>query len=530
MKKINFIKKVTPLSADTFNQMQNNIEEEFNQVDSQLAQKASQQEVNNTFNQMQNNIEEEFSKVNSQLSDIAIVLSGINDGEDITNKLHLAIDNAISGSTIKIPKGTYLYNKSKVITKPINIISDGATLKTTTNNFDVFFSFQNINNFFIQGIIFDNNLKGRTCIDVINCNDFEISKCFFTGYSAEYGYYHTDSAIRVSGSSKNVRIFNNTFVNWGSQYDNATETLNRCITINDTVERVFIDNNVFREVNQAIVTVGKNVLITNNIFDGVKDNCVYGGYKNMVISNNYIRNGYDEGLVVQGDNVIISNNVIVDCPNKAIAINNPIKNLTIIGNIIDNSNITKGQFIYYRDFSITVENCLITDNQFTQPNQVNNYSYFAFGHVTNLKFKDNVINAKFLNTQKIIQIAGNTTGEIANNRFIGVADSDVSAFTVFVEAGYTYDVIYEDNEHINCRGTQGGLILKNQIVQTNVGPYSQNRNKNSVVWSDSAPARGSWQKGDICYNTNPVAGGYLGWVCVSAGTPGTWKTFGVISS
>ena len=36
MKKINFIKKVTPLSADTFNQMQNNIEEEFSQVNSQL--------------------------------------------------------------------------------------------------------------------------------------------------------------------------------------------------------------------------------------------------------------------------------------------------------------------------------------------------------------------------------------------------------------------------------------------------------------------------------------------------------------
>lgn len=49
MKKINFIKKVTPLSADTFNQMQNNIEEEFSQVNSQLAQKASKDEVTNVM-------------------------------------------------------------------------------------------------------------------------------------------------------------------------------------------------------------------------------------------------------------------------------------------------------------------------------------------------------------------------------------------------------------------------------------------------------------------------------------------------
>ncbi len=40
MKKINFINKVTPLRADTFNRMQNNIEEEFNEVNSQLAERA----------------------------------------------------------------------------------------------------------------------------------------------------------------------------------------------------------------------------------------------------------------------------------------------------------------------------------------------------------------------------------------------------------------------------------------------------------------------------------------------------------
>lgn len=48
MKKINFIKKVTPLSADTFNQMQNNIEEEFSQVNSQLAEISTQTQKNIT--------------------------------------------------------------------------------------------------------------------------------------------------------------------------------------------------------------------------------------------------------------------------------------------------------------------------------------------------------------------------------------------------------------------------------------------------------------------------------------------------
>lgn len=46
----------------------------------------------------------------------------------------------------------------------------------------------------------------------------------------------------------------------------------------------------------------------------------------------------------------------------------------------------------------------------------------------------------------------------------------------------------------------------------------------------AAPTTGSWLVGDIVYNTNPTAGGYVGWICVTAGTPGTWKTFGAISA
>ena len=36
--------------------------------------------------------------------------------------------------------------------------------------------------------------------------------------------------------------------------------------------------------------------------------------------------------------------------------------------------------------------------------------------------------------------------------------------------------------------------------------------------------------GDVVYNSAPTAGGYIGWVCVVAGTPGTWKRFGQIES
>jgi hypothetical protein len=45
----------------------------------------------------------------------------------------------------------------------------------------------------------------------------------------------------------------------------------------------------------------------------------------------------------------------------------------------------------------------------------------------------------------------------------------------------------------------------------------------------AAPGSGTWARGDIVLNTDPVAGGFIGWVCTAAGTPGTWKSWGAIS-
>ena len=44
------------------------------------------------------------------------------------------------------------------------------------------------------------------------------------------------------------------------------------------------------------------------------------------------------------------------------------------------------------------------------------------------------------------------------------------------------------------------------------------------------PTIGTFNIGDICWNTAPNAGSYIGWVCVTAGGPGQWAPFGMIAS
>ncbi len=53
---------------------------------------------------------------------------------------------------------------------------------------------------------------------------------------------------------------------------------------------------------------------------------------------------------------------------------------------------------------------------------------------------------------------------------------------------------------------------------------------NGIAWSagTAAPGAGAHVVGEIVWNTTPAADGVIGFVCVSAGTPGTWKGFGLI--
>lgn len=53
---------------------------------------------------------------------------------------------------------------------------------------------------------------------------------------------------------------------------------------------------------------------------------------------------------------------------------------------------------------------------------------------------------------------------------------------------------------------------------------------NRIFYASAAPVAGTFARGDIVFNTTPSAAGQVGWTCVTAGTPGTWKTFGTIAA
>jgi hypothetical protein len=73
-----------------------------------------------------------------------------------------------------------------------------------------------------------------------------------------------------------------------------------------------------------------------------------------------------------------------------------------------------------------------------------------------------------------------------------------------------------------------GSIATGSFLDT---PYSLDASSELVLERASAPpSTGRWDVGNTVYNSAPTAGGNIGWVCTTAGEPGTWKTFGDIAA
>jgi hypothetical protein len=51
-----------------------------------------------------------------------------------------------------------------------------------------------------------------------------------------------------------------------------------------------------------------------------------------------------------------------------------------------------------------------------------------------------------------------------------------------------------------------------------------------ILSGTAAPGSGAYNVGDIVFNSAPAAAGKIGWVCTTAGSPGTWKAWGVIDA
>lgn len=123
-------------------------------------------------------------------------------------------------------------------------------------------------------------------------------------------------------------------------------------------------------------------------------------------------------------------------------------------------------------------------------------------------------------TDNVVQYnIGNHLGTPEPYGYINVGT--VSSSVVIRNNKYTTKTLDLSNHHANTI-----LYVLQADTLSDVGTIGAQR----VFAASAAPTVGNWLQGDIVYSTTPTASGFVGFVCVASGAPGTWKTFGAISA
>jgi len=109
--------------------------------------------------------------------------------------------------------------------------------------------------------------------------------------------------------------------------------------------------------------------------------------------------------------------------------------------------------------------------------------------------------------------------EISNNSFINNSYGIYGLKDVELKNGQIKNNIFINSKNKDLGGAPGGyIILSSILVEGNIFE------KGIQSWHlGSQPTTGAWKKGDKMYNLYPAAGEPTGWICITEGTPGTWK-------
>lgn len=304
-----------------------------------------------------------------------------------------------------------------------------------------------------------------------------------------------------------------------------------------------VSNCVFTNVGRHDIYVprGGKVTITNcHSIDHRKDEATVAtrpafliarNVSSCVISNCVFENFYDGAITVAGE-----------ASNSHVAVNTSISNCTFK---VAKNNIATINIGEQTNISSESTNGVIIDG-----------CTFEFDYSEGVSNALNVFNGKNIHIRnsiiKVENMSGNYTGiQFGNNSYSPdqgdceyvssencsfYAEGSSGQFRAVVSEGYLGQNV---DRTITVNNTQFSVDSGISLLTWHSPSYSY---ANTAVqgtgrfgdigrsFGTAAPTSGTWYRGDIVWDITPSAGGTIGWVCTTAGTPGTWKTFGTIAS
>ena len=458
-----------------------------------------------------------------------------------TTAIQAAINSGAAG--VYFPEGTYAVNSEITVPGNCHLFGDGIG----------------------QTIINATTVGASKAIFKVTGNKVGFSDMTLKGPSVA-SYVGNETAINFAGTS--TTIYQNGFVNNIEVYDiGAYGVLVEYFNI------VTVQNCYLHDIGYAaIINESSNDFIaTQNVVSTITPGTSGNAYgivvdsrfgtnpqpQRFVVSNNLVKdiplwegidthgglNGEIIGNVISGCKIGIT--VTRDDNNRAPA------RISVIGNSIDRKDLAAtatGPGIVVSGYSASVKasDIIVSGNTVVGMGPGATDSGAIYVLTTNgCLISNNTIRAPYGNaicfytSSTNFVVSGNTISEVA------VAPATNAAGIFLYTGGATLSGLITGN-YINAAdtypiyvdGTATGVIVgANTLITSGGAPASGTQISGAgylgyglVLSGTAAPASGNWALGTIVYNTAPTAGGTIGFVCTTAGSPGTWKTFGAISA
>lgn len=409
------------------------------------------------------------------VKDFGAVGDGVTDD---TAAIQAAVD---SGATsIQFSEGTYKVtglsatgtSGSPIPFLQIQGIGNAKLILANASNSTVLY-FNYVEKLIVDGLEIDGNAANQSAgdwqgIDVLYCKDLTL-----TNNKTHDCYF---SGIRARGIQK-------TNISGNYSYSNGTGNTYPGDGITFVGGYGAITNNVCYGNNPTFdgdgIQVNRNVTDQAGWWTTATDNLGLS-----IVGNSCYANGR-RGIKVQRSKVTVTGNTCVTNELVQISVteSTSLTDVAIVGNIIGDADTSSAAAINSSmGGGATVTNLTVVGNTFA-------------GTVTN-----NALDFDYV-----------SNGVISGNSFNFVS---VTANTLYLRSN-TSNVQFE---------------VGHGLAVANTGTGNFGRSYFAVAWAAAAPTTGTWSRGDVVWNSSVNAGGSPGWICTTAGTPGTWKAMAVVAA